>query len=265
MVERDKRALAPPDGSPILPWYEGAFSRAFVALHPFFTVEGLDPASCEHGTLVLPAGDKPDGLSLADWLGRERTERLHGKELSSTSVQDVAKRFGEPIRSSAICRQLGFADHTVLDRALRTHIGGLRDEFSDLGAAERLIQHCAWSKMFLPTEGSFQPVMETPLAEALISLGLTDVLAGDEFGDEVRRVSVEELGRRENWNIARRGNIFTEDRTLLITTPWDSFFTVIMGTSDQRLDLFSDVLEGFWCTRETTTDWCLEPTIPLAG
>ena len=137
----EKRSRAPPDGVPILPWFEGAFSRAFIALHPFVFVEGLDPASTESGGLHLNAGDRPGGQDLIEWAARERDAHLRGKELRFGSVQDIIKRFGEPVRWGAMRRHLDLADHRDIDRALRTQIGGLREPFGDLGdlAAEILL------------------------------------------------------------------------------------------------------------------------------
>jgi len=56
-IERVK--FQPPDDTAMLPWYNGAYSHGFIALHPFFTVQGLDPETCDYRTIVLAASDQP--------------------------------------------------------------------------------------------------------------------------------------------------------------------------------------------------------------
>lgn len=261
----EKRTSVPPDGVPILPWFEGAFSRAFVALHPFVFVEGLDPASTESGVLHFNAGDRPDGLDLIEWGLRERGAHRCGKELLFGSVQDIIKRFGEPIRWEAMRRDLDFPDHRSIDRALRTQIGGLSERFADPEMAVRLAAHCVRSKVFQPTEGSFQAILERPLGELLRRLELADVILGDEFGEHMHAVSLEELETGESWSKAQPRRIVANEQSLLALTPWDSFFTIIASSSERMVDAVPDLFEGFWCSNETTTDWCLEPCIPLVG
>lgn len=258
-------SLVPPDGAPILPWFEGAFSSAFIALHPFFTVDGLDPASCDYGTLVLSVGEKPDELDLIEWSDRERKHRMRGKELRGASAEEGAKNFGKSVRWSTMCRQLGLDDHRNLDHALRTHIGGLKAEFSDPIGAQRLLDYCARWKVFLPTEGSFQAIMERPLTSLLRRVGLAEVLIGDEFGEQVYCVSAEDLSAPGNWSQMQPRRIAAADQSLLLLTPWDSFFTIIVGRSEQLAGALPELFEGFWCSEETTTDWCFEPYIPLVG
>lgn len=261
----EKSTRVPPDGLPIIPWFDGVFSRAFIVLHPFVAIEGLDPASCEPGNHNLNAGGKPEGLGLIEWADRERSARLRGKELRFGTVQDIAKGFGQPIRWGTICRELDLADNRSIDRALRTQIGSLKQQFSDHTTAENLINHCARSKIFLPTEGSFQPILEPPLAVLLRRLGLTDVTLGDEFGEDAYPVSVDELEAGESWSKAQPRRIVASDRSLVVLTPWDSFFTIILGSSERLISVLPDLFEGFWCSNETTTDWCFEPYIPLVG
>jgi hypothetical protein len=93
---------------------------------------------------------------------------------------------------------------------------------------------------------------------------LTEVLIGDEYGDQAYRVSVEELSAPESWSKMHPRRIAAPDQSLLLLTPWDSFFTIIVGTSDQLPAALPELFEGFWCSENTTTDWCLEPPLSLA-
>ncbi|MGH6780573.1 MAG: hypothetical protein ACREB5_00505, partial [Sphingomonadaceae bacterium] len=128
MHDSEKALFGPPEDTPILPWYDGAYTVAFVALHPFFRVPGLDPAICEYGTLILDGCDRPDGADFLDWTNGAVAERRTGKELDGAAIDNVAKRFAEPFGWRSICEEVGFSDHRDLNRALRTSIGGLKPE-----------------------------------------------------------------------------------------------------------------------------------------
>jgi len=155
MIDRDK--LGPPDDTSILPWFNGAYAHGFVALHPFFTVKGLDPNTCEHGTLALSGSAAPAALGLLEWADEEAANRRVGKEINLERVDGAAKRYGRQVGWRTICQQADFANHCDLDRALRTSIGGLRHGLADVAKSERLISYCSQHGIFPPNEGRFEP------------------------------------------------------------------------------------------------------------
>ena len=246
----------------MLPWYQGAFSHAFIALHPFFTVDGLDPSSCDYGSLNLAASDRPHGANLWEWSEDQASARREGKELAGTSIADIAKRFGRRVAWQTIREDAGFHDNRSLDRALRTHIMGLKRELEDRGAAERLTSYCKQHKIFLPTEGGFQPTMEADLVNMLERAGLSDIIVGDEFGEDEILVSLKSLAGSPAWESredlpkwgARR--LIAPDHSLLVWVHWDSFYAAVFGTSERiRRSCVEEIFEGFWCSNENTTYW----------
>jgi hypothetical protein len=185
-------------------------------------------------------------------------------------VTEVAKRFGEPVGWRAICGEAGFADHCELDRALRTHIRGLKPHLSDEAGAERLVAFCNEHKLFLPTEGALQPLMEDGIAELLERTGVTEVVVSDQFGDDRRLVSSSALRTEGTWNLQPGlpptgiGLLFAPDHSLLLWVHWDSFYTTIFGT-EQRLRgaRLGELFEGFWCDDTTHTYGLTQPCITL--
>lgn len=271
MSENDRREFGPPEDIAMLPWYLGHYSHAFVALHPFVSVDGLDPATCEYGTMVLPGGERPQDMGLLEWMDEETECRRAGKELASQSVDEIVKRFGHPVGWRLVCNQAGFADHCALDRALRTHIMGLRDELEDRAGAERLVEFGRRNRLFLPTEGSFQPIMQNSLVDLFESADLRHIVAGDEFGDDDRLISTAMLRTESPWHSedvvptygARR--MFAQDHSLLAWVHWDSFYTVIFATEERLASIRpSDLFEGFWCSAETKIYWLQQPCLALA-
>lgn len=270
MNDVERLRFPPPDDEAMLPWYQGAFSHGFIALHPFFTVEGLDPQSCQRKTLVLERSDCPEGVDIIEWMDEQSSLYRQGKELSSGPMTDISKNFGRCIGWREICQEVGMPDHCIIDRALRTSIGGLKPEHEDAFAAERLIRHCNRHKIFIPDEGVFQPTMESRLVSAFQKAGFSEIIVGDEFGDNEKTYSLSVLAEpiawesRNDWLSWGARRLIAPDQSLLAWVHWDSFYTAIFGTAERLADLrLSDSFEGFWCSEKSTTYWLLEEPIPI--
>lgn len=270
MDEADRSKFGPPDDTAMLPWFGGVYSHAFVALHPFVAIDGLHPNGCEHGTLVLPRSSAPPNIDLIDWIDGEAEARRDGKELTEIAVDEVAVRFGNPVRWREICDLAGISDHCALDQALRTIILGLRKYLEDCQSAERLKKCCDEHALFRPTEGRFQPIMQASLIELFERVGLSEVFVGDEFGDDERLVPVAALRGEQAWDrridLSSWGirRLFSPDRSILVWVHWDSFYTAVFATAERlKGSRLPELFEGFWCTNATTTYWLTEPAIPL--
>lgn len=268
----DREKFGPPDDTPILPWFGGAYTHGFVALHPFFTVEGLDPKTCEHGTLVLSRSAASLALGLLEWADEESAKRRAGKEIKSEGVDGAAKRFGRQIGWRTICQQVDFTDHCELDQALRTSIGGLKHDLADAAKSERLASYCSRHRIFLPTEGRFEPMMQASLATVFKRSGNNSVIVGDEFGDDERLIDTRLLEQVELWDgmaaLPTHGvkRLIAPNHSLLAWVHWDSFYTLILGTAEVFQDLeIASLFEGFWCSGETESYWLTQPCISLAA
>ena len=212
----------------------------------------------------------PPDVELLEWLDGEAEQHRQGKELTATAVAEIAIKFGKQVRWRKICELVGLTDHCALDQALRTSIGGLRSDLEDRATAARLTGFCNEYALFVPTEGKIQPIMQASLITLFERMGLNEVFLGDEFGQEERLVSVAALRGEQPWDhrpglitgVIRR--IYSPDRSVILWVHWDSFYTAIFATAE-RLEgsRISELLEGFWCTNETTTYWLTQPAIPL--
>ncbi|MGU3492778.1 DUF2711 family protein [Xanthobacteraceae bacterium A53D] len=266
----DRRFVAPPYDTAILPHYAGLFDAAFVALHPFFRLPGMDPADCLHGTQVFERAEVPEGVSLRAHMAAGEAERRAGKALDEDAVDLAAKAGGQKVSWREMVSRTGLADHRDLNRALRTHIKALKPEFADEAAATRLVEVCAGENLFLPTEGAFQPLMERSLVALFAACGCSQVIVGDEFGDEAVPVALAALEEDRPWHmtpawppIAPR-RLVAEDGSLMACVDWDSFFILILGTRARfgQVDPAS-LFEGFWCGPETELSWQRQPLRPL--
>jgi hypothetical protein len=250
MDTSDRHKFGPPDDTPILPWYDGTYIHGFVALHPFFDVEGLDPQTCEHGTLVLSGSAAPAQIGLMEWADEEAANRRVGKEIGPEGVDGAAKRYGRKVSWRTICQQAGFVDHCALDQALRTSIGGLKDDIANAAGSERLASYCSQHRIFPPNEGRFEPLMQASLTDLFRRAGNTSLIVGDEFGDEERLVDISLLETNDLWDdmaeLPRVNRLIAPDRSILAWVHWDSFYTLILGKEGALHDLkIATRFEGF--------------------
>lgn len=267
-LERPK--YGPPDDERMLPWYQGHYTHAFIALSPFYVIEGLDPSVCETGTLILSRSGKPEESELIEWMDAEAAKRKTGKEIEVNSLDHIAKQYGKTVSWRTICRDAGFADHCELDQALRTNIKGLRRDLEDQHAAQRLLDHCSGNRIFLPTEGRVEPIQQPAIAHFLIRTGHKSILAGDEFGEEHPVVEVQSLLQTDPWDsrddVPKFGirRLAALDQSLLIWVHWDSFYIAIFGNERSLASAnLGEFFEGFWCSPESTTYWLTQPPIAL--
>lgn len=271
MDQIDRAKFGPPDDVGILPWYDGDFTHAFVALHPFFSIEGLHPGTCENGSLILLRSEAPGDRGLLEWADEAEADRRIGREIDADALDGITKRFARTVGWKSVCREAGFADHCELDCALRTHIHGLRQDLASPQLTERLLHYCDREGLFLPTEGRFEPLMQAALMQMFVRAGHREIVAGGEFdGDDERLVAIAALAGDRPWvgveDVPAYGarRLFVPDRSLLAWVHWDSFYTLILGTETSLAGVrLNGLFEGFWCSDATTTYWLTQPPIAL--
>ena len=252
----DRRTLYPPTDRPLLEG--GPFEAGFIALHPFFVVDGLNPALADYGTIVIQRDSHRDE-SVAELIEEAEVSRHEGN-VATDEVEFLAKTRGRPIRWSEVAAVTGIPNFSALNRALLTSIGALKPEFQDSKSAELLRSYCRANRVFMPTEGAIQPMMERGIAALLKTAGLDRAELASEFDATGVDVNVSELEVDAPWEIAGNprsiSRIYAPDRSLLVAVDWDSFFTLIAGTHERlRRSEVESAFEGFPCSSETRHDW----------
>ncbi len=262
-----------PDDQPLLEFYRGTFDVAYIALHPFARVPGLDPLRCRHGSIVVERSEIPDDANLTAYLDQADAERARERLVDEVETDRRLKADGRIIAWREVMAACDLDDARHVHRALRTTIGGLRADLADEGSADRLIAFCNGGQIFRPTDSEFQPVMERDLVDLFARAGCDRVVLGDEFGDhdipkplDFLRGDAPWAGRPDwppIWGVRR---IYAEDRSMLAIVPWDQFFTVIAMTADRAARAGTERLfEGFWCSVDTTAAWLLDSPQRLLG
>jgi hypothetical protein len=253
--KRDRRTMYPQNGRALLDWYRGAFDAAFIALHPF---RDPLPMASDAQALLSRAGLAPNWGDPFD-LVTELYKQGRAKAVPFLDIFDVEKRHARPISWEDARSGAGFSDLAAVNHALLSGIFSLRTEVADQAGSERLRAFCDRQRWFVPTEGSFQCLMEQGIANLFTRAGVEAVETVLEFGEDPMLLGVPSLRGPASWRhigIHTRGSIYAVDRSLLVAVHWDSFFTLVTGTHDRLAAADpASLFEGFWCSPTTSHHW----------
>jgi len=270
VTERDPLIWLP-DTAPLLDFYRGTFDVAYIAVHPFFRIPGLDPLRCDRGSVAVDRSELPADVDVLGYFRQVDAERALTHTLSVGDVDNRAKHDGIILPWRDIGPSSALSDARAISRALGTVTLSLRAEFVDEDGADRLTAFCARERIFRPTDSEFQPISEHRLVTLFERAGYDCVVLGDEFGDHDIPKPLDFLKTEEAW--AERADwppiygvrrIYAEDRSMIAIVPWDQFFTVIAMTTARAAETAVETLfEGFWCDETTTLAWWRDPPRPL--
>ena len=140
-----------------------------------------------------------------------------------------------------------------LDIGLRTSILGLGEKFADESAAKNIWDVCEGNQLIPPCEGCFPELLINKILHSVQRIGHEWIWGGDEFCTERKLELIDDLIDEDE---IRYRNLFTHDQQLLLTTHWDSHFSLLC--SDKKtIDHIVDEcrLEGFYCNEETQIYW----------
>lgn len=224
LPEPHRYAICAPEGMPIKEFYTGLFEEVFVFFHPFIKAKTND------FDLFNPDTDK--------------------------SRNELQKNC-EKLTWTQFLTLTGIDSYKQLDIGLRTSISGLREEYQDQNTAELIHKTCREKLISAPSEGSFPETIMNGLLEAIKITGHEWIWLGDEFCTERKLMYIDDLIRDNNL-LGQGKNLFTHDNGMLITTHWDSHFSLLCSdkkTVEQLVN--SSELEGFYCNEKTKIYWSL--------
>ena len=190
---------------------------------------------------------------------------LDSDETSLTKLEWTSKI--RSIRWEEVMKLLGMKDYGELDVALRTLIEGIHEKYANKITSEQVFNLRKEAGIYEPEAGFLPIELINPLLEAIKSEGHDWIWLGDEFGVERRLEYVDDLSKSEQLNMGRfnlfanstgRYNLFTHHNELLITTHWDSHFSMLCSDKEtiERIRKHCH-LEGFYCDDETEVYWSL--------
>lgn len=260
-------ALAYPSyDKPFLESWNGRFEAVLVVLHPFFTLPDVQPV--QEGFVVTSHARSASGQAAfyreTDREADDANPVLGKLQQSSTFLASIVQPDGfewiadaKPVAWAEIADRAGLVGAARVGAALAAVIGGLRKEFVVESDVQRLIACSEEQGVFLPTEGSFQPLLLGPLAALLDSPSGSGVLYQEEFDtDPVQKLSADELKA----GVPFRGSLYDLDKTRLAVVDWDSHFMLVAGPrADLEAWRSAHSLDAFFADNSTRHPWWFAP------
>ncbi|QFT87906.1 hypothetical protein FIU87_04490 [Bacillus sp. THAF10] len=148
----------------------------------------------------------------------------------------------------------GLRSYEELDIGLRTRILGLKKQYANKEYEKAIVKTTNKHNLVPPSEGCLPEILINTLLSAIKEEKHDWIWVGDEFGTERKLEYIDDLITQDT---LQRHNLFTHDHTLLITTHWDSHFSMICSNDKKKLDriIESCSLDGFYCDDETEIYW----------
>lgn len=223
LPEPHRYAVCPPSDKPIKEYYDGVFEEIFIFFHPF-----IKPKTLEY-QLFKPS--------------------------TYPTKNDIIENC-EAITWEQILKITGIDSFRRLDIGLRTLISGLKPKFANKDVAKVIESVCVEKRIVPPTEGFFPEFLMNVILQQIIREGHEWIWCGDEFSTERKLEYIDDLIADNNAFRNEHINLFTNDNKILITTHWDSHFSMLCsdkGTVNRIVK--SCNLEGFYCSENTEIYW----------
>lgn len=260
----DARLDYPGGPDPILKQLDGIFSCAFIALHPFMHIDGLNPDNSQQRSIEIKRSDIEGKLTLE---ALEEFAEEHNKErpYDFNTFEQFEKLVGNKRQWSEVGKACRLPRLKDVSRAILTATNSLNEENEDREGAERLSSFCGEENLFWPVRGQFPSSLDNAIAETMRRLRVENVYLRDEFGYASHVKSPDELfATIEPWSQEYRlesnhpiREIFSDTVTVRFAANFESHFTLICGYDELKSIELESLFEGFWCDATTRFCWFL--------
>lgn len=222
LPEPDRFAVCAVEDVPILKYYQGHFDEVFVFFHPFIKPISIDTSEFNPSTY-------PGKFRLV-----ENCEAVSWSEFLDLSL---IRNFEE------------------LDIGLRTRVLGLKQHLCNEETSKLINETCEKHNLIEPIEGMLPQLIIDGICKAVQSIGFDWLWIGDEFCTKRKLEYIDDIIQSDNLS---RHNLFTPDKSILITTHWDSHFSFLCSTKEIIDEIVINAnLEGFYCREETEIYWSI--------
>ena len=218
-----ERLVYPPYNAPLAEAYGGRFESIYVIVHPFVGVP----------------------------------EPLAWKTVKQYPTDEQILSQGVKVPWASVAAQTGLSTCAKVNQALLTSIGSISEELRDYQACDSLTSFLQSNCVWMPTEGRFEPLLQTDFLDAFAAAGLDELIFVPEFphADSIQRFNVSRLRDRRD-AFPSRGTLAAPDESFVLTVDWDSFFTLFYGPRKFVAEVVHRCnLEGFFATPTTEHFW----------
>lgn len=228
LPEPHKYAVCASEDILIKDFYKGFYNEVFIFFHPFIKPISIDYELFE--PVTYPG--KNDII--------ENCEMVTWEQFLSLS---------------------GIESYRHLDIGLRTQVLGLKKQFANDETAKSIQDTNEKHQLIAPTEGFFPEFLMNKILMSLQQEGHDWIWSGDEFCTERKLEYINDLIKDNAALRNQRLNLFTHNNEVLITTHWDSHFSMLCSNKEtiNKIVKFAG-LEGFFCDDKTEIYWSLRNT-----
>lgn len=223
LPESHHYASCPDEDIPLKTYYKGFFDEVYICFHPF-----IKPVSMDYNI-----------FSQDTWITKK----------------EILKHC-EAISWSTIIKELNLSGIKQLDKVLRLSILGLGKKHEDPDLLNLFNNYLDKNKIISPSEGVISDFICDPILSSLLDFGHKWVWIGDEFCTSRKLHYIEDLINDDD--AISESNFFTYDNEILVSTHWDSHFTLLCGDKDYLEKTVTKYnLEGFYCNDLTEIYWSI--------
>jgi hypothetical protein len=215
--------IYPAYDTPLVEAYGGRFESVFVVLHPFVSVP----------------------------------YELAWKATKSYPSDEQIFAHGAKCTWGEVAIHSGLRACARLNQALLTSIRSIGEDLCDFKASEVLNGFLESERVWMPSEGRFEPLLHADFLSAFETAGQKELIFVPEFPavDALQRLDVRKLKDRETV-FPVRGSLVARDASFLFTVDWDSFFTLFYGPRELLAEVVGRCgLEGFFAGQTTEHFW----------
>ncbi|MGJ8641660.1 MAG: DUF2711 family protein [Opitutaceae bacterium] len=231
LPEPDRYSVCPQGDERLLDFYKGHFKAVYILLHPF-----INPVKISKDRFC------PDTYPTKKEIIK-KTKRVSWQEIIENSELNSFSEVDIGLRTGILGLGKPLASQNFVDEINRI--------YDDLG-------------IVCPSEGEVAELLQDDLLRSIQSCGYDWVWIGDEFGTERKLNWIESLFHEDF--LPPHGTILTPGYKILITTHWDSHFSLLCSSRDTIDQILKEnPYEGFYCNDETQIYWSTQnkPDIPI--
>jgi len=249
-----------PDYDDILKeYFKNHFDSVYVCFLPFFKINNRNSPVDIRLSKAISLEEAKTKHEIYNKLDPNVNRVIYSYDNSNYPAREDIIAFAEPLKWKDILYNSGFENYNELNLALRTSIGALRSEYERKDLQEKLDEFTTTNRIFHPVEGRISVLSLLSIYKCLTDLGKTKLVITDEFFQDRKTIDLLELNATD-FVLQLHGYMyyFPEDRSLLFTIEWDSFFYLICGAQDLLEKIIPQYgFEGFYSNSETTHNWYL--------
>ncbi|WP_447768315.1 DUF2711 family protein [Sphingobacterium faecium] len=238
--------------------FKGFYDATFIAFIPFFQIDSQtnNKVSLKKSKLLSHEEAVQEFEFLKD-LPKANRQIYSYKNDEYPSNETIFLK-GKAISWNKVVTGSGFTDYAELNKALRTSIGALNNNYARPDLLEKLNAFTDKKSIYHPTEGTFDMLSKVSIYKTFQFFRKHQIVITDEFYQQTFSINLDKLSEFEFCNQINFKDyyLYSADFELLFTVEWDSFFFIIATDSKKMEQLIeSKLFEGFLCNDETDHHW----------